>query len=116
MLPVNTINSVLETAALNAPVIIQFSWRRQFNAGKGLSNVNEKQQRWRNGSKHIHALAERMSNCYNASTTAQKPLPDGLLDASEENFAATGKPLYSSHMIDLSEEPIEENIEICKGY
>jgi fructose-bisphosphate aldolase class II len=40
---------------------------------------------------------------------------DGLLDASEENFAATAK-LYSSHMIDLSEEPIEENIEICKGY
>jgi fructose-bisphosphate aldolase class II len=43
-------------------------------------------------------------------------LVDGLLDASEEHFAATGKPLYSSHMIDLSEEPIEENIEICKGY
>jgi fructose-bisphosphate aldolase class II len=42
-------------------------------------------------------------------------LIDGLLDASEEHFAA-GKPLYSSHMIDLSEEPIEENIEICKGY
>jgi fructose-bisphosphate aldolase class II len=45
-----------------------------------------------------------------------KTLVDGLLDASEENFAATGKPLYHSHMIDLSEEPIEENIEICKGY
>jgi fructose-bisphosphate aldolase class II len=44
----------------------------------------------------------------------KKTLVDGLLDASEENFAATGKPLYSSHMIDLSEEPIEENIEICK--
>jgi fructose-bisphosphate aldolase class II len=43
------------------------------------------------------------------------PWIDGLLDASE-HFAATGKPLYSSHMIDLSEEPIEENIEICKGY
>jgi fructose-bisphosphate aldolase class II len=43
------------------------------------------------------------------------PWIDGLLDASEEHFAATGKPLYSSHMIDLSEEPIE-NIEICKGY
>jgi fructose-bisphosphate aldolase class II len=55
---------------------------------------------------------------YCTPTTAQKKLPwiDGLLDASEENFAATGKPLYSSHMIDLSEEPIEENIEICKGY
>jgi fructose/tagatose bisphosphate aldolase len=56
---------------------------------------------------------------YYTPTTAQKkllPWIDGLLDASEENFAATGKPLYSSHMIDLSEEPIEENIEICKGY
>ena len=49
---------------------------------------------------------------------AKKLLPwiDGLLDASEKHFAATGKPLFSSHMIDLSEEPIEENIEICKGY
>jgi fructose-bisphosphate aldolase class II len=43
-------------------------------------------------------------------------LVDGLLDASEAHFAKTGKPLYSSHMIDLSREPIEENIEICKGY
>ena len=49
---------------------------------------------------------------------AKKLLPwiDGLLDASEKHFAETGKPLYSSHMIDLSEESIEENIEICKTY
>ena len=49
---------------------------------------------------------------------AKKLLPwiDGLLDASEQHFAETGKSLYSSHMIDLSEEPIEENIEICKTY
>ena len=49
---------------------------------------------------------------------AKKLLPwiDGLLDASEAHFELTGKPLFSSHMIDLSEEPIEENIEICKQY
>jgi fructose-bisphosphate aldolase class II len=120
----NTINSVLETAAkLNAPVIIQFSnGGAQFNAGKGLSNVNEKAAIAGGiaGAKHIHALAEAYGATVILHTDhcAKKLLPwiDGLLDASEENFAATGKPLYSSHMIDLSEEPIEENIEICKGY
>jgi fructose-bisphosphate aldolase class II len=120
----NTINGVLETAAkLNAPVIIQFSnGGAQFNAGKGLSNANEKAAIAGGiaGAKHIHTLAEAYGATVILHTDhcAKKLLPwiDGLLDASEEHFAATGKPLFSSHMIDLSEEPIEENIEICKGY
>jgi len=72
------------------------------------------------GAKHIHLLAEAygVPVILHTDHCAKKLLPwiDGLLDASEEHFAATGKPLYSSHMIDLSEEPIEENIEICKTY
>src|SRR6478609_8558372 len=120
----DTINGVLETAAkLNAPVIIQFSnGGAQFNAGKGLSNAGEKAAIAGGiaGAKHIHTLAEAYGATVILHTDhcAKKLLPwiDGLLDASEEHFAATGKPLFSSHMIDLSEEPIEENIEICKGY
>ncbi len=120
----NTINAVLETAAaLNSPVIIQFSnGGSQFNAGKGLSN--ESQQAAIKGAiagaKHIHELAEAYGATVILHTDhcAKKLLPwiDGLLDASEAHFKATGKSLYSSHMIDLSEEPIEENIEICKKY
>lgn len=120
----NTINAVLETARdLNAPVIIQFSnGGAQFNAGKGLSNENEKAAIAGGvaGAKHIHLLAEAygVTVILHTDHCAKKLLPwiDGLLDASEEHFKQTGKPLYSSHMIDLSEEPIEENIEICKTY
>ena len=72
------------------------------------------------GALHIHTLAEAYGATVILHTDhcAKKLLPwiDGLLDASEKHFAATGKPLFSSHMIDLSEEPIEENIEICKEY
>ena len=120
----NTINRVLETAKeLNAPVIIQFSnGGAQFNAGKGLSNENEKSAIAGGiaGAKHIHELATAygVPVILHTDHAAKKLLPwiDGLLDASEKHFAETGKPLYSSHMIDLSEEPIEENIEICKTY
>jgi fructose-bisphosphate aldolase, class II len=120
----STINCVLETAAkLKAPVIIQFSnGGAQFNAGKGLSNENEKSAIAGGiaGAKHIHTLAEAYGATVILHTDhcAKKLLPwiDGLLDASEKHFAETGKPLYSSHMIDLSEEPIHENIEICKTY
>jgi fructose-bisphosphate aldolase class II len=120
----NTINAVLETAAeLNSPVIIQFSnGGAQFNAGKGLSNENQKAAIAGAiaGAKHIHEMAE----AYGASVIlhtdhcAKKLLPwiDGLLDSSEAFCAQHGKSLFSSHMIDLSEEPIEENIEICKTY
>ena len=120
----NTVNGVLETAAkLNAPVIIQFSnGGGQFNAGKGLSNEGEKAAILGSiaGAIHVHTLAEAYGATVILHTdhAAKKILPwiDGLLDASEKHFAATGKPLYSSHMIDLSEEPIEENIELCKQY
>ena len=120
----NTINGVLETAAkLNAPVIIQFSnGGAQFNAGKGLSNENQQSaiQGAIAGAKHIHQLAEAYGATVILHTDhcAKKLLPwiDGLLDASEQHFAETGKSLFSSHMIDLSEEPIEENIAICKEY
>ena len=120
----NSINTVLETAAeLNSAVIIQFSnGGAQFNAGKGLSNDQQKAAIAGSvaGAKHIHEMAE----AYGASVIlhtdhcAKNLLPwiDGLLDASEAHFKQFGKPLYSSHMIDLSEEPLEENIAICKEY
>ncbi len=120
----STVNAVMETAAkLNAPVIIQFSnGGAQFNAGKGLSNANEQSAILGGiaGALHIHTLAEAYGATVILHTDhcAKKLLPwiDGLLDASEKHFSETGKPLYSSHMIDLSEEPIEENIELCKTY
>ena len=120
----STINGVLETAAkLKAPVIIQFSnGGAAFNAGKGLSNAGEKASIAGAiaGAKHIHALAEAYGATVILHTDhcAKKLLPwiDGLLEASEKHFAETGKPLYSSHMLDLSEEPMEENIDICKKY
>src|SRR6056300_137131 len=120
----STINGVLETAAsLNSPVIIQFSnGGAQFNAGKGLSNENQQAAIAGAiaGAKHVHELAKSYGATVILHTDhcAKNLLPwiDGLLDASEEFYAAHGKSLFSSHMIDLSEEPIEENIEICKTY
>lgn len=120
----DSVNAVMETAAaVNSPVIIQFSnGGAQFNAGKGLSNTDEKAAILGAiaGAKHIHLLAEAygVPVILHTDHAAKKLLPwiDGLLDASEKHYAETGKSLYSSHMIDLSEEPIEENIEICKKY
>ena len=120
----DTINGVLETARdLNAPVIIQFSnGGAQFNAGKGLNNDGQKAAIAGAiaGAKHVHTLAEAygVPVILHTDHCAKKLLPwiDGLLDASEKHFAETGKSLFSSHMIDLSEEPIEENIAICKTY
>jgi len=120
----NTINGVLETAkSLNAPVIIQFSnGGAQFNAGKGLSNDGQQSAIAGAiaGAKHVHTMAEAygVPVILHTDHCAKKLLPwiDGLLDASEIHFKETGKSLFSSHMIDLSEEPIEENIEICKTY
>jgi fructose-bisphosphate aldolase class II len=120
----DTINAVLETAAkLNAPVIIQFSnGGAQFNAGKGLSNEHQQAAIAGAvaGAKHVNQMAELygVSVILHTDHAAKKLLPwiDGLLDASEKHFEETGKSLFSSHMIDLSEEPIEENIETCKNY
>jgi fructose-bisphosphate aldolase class II len=120
----SSVNAVMETAAkLNSPVIIQFSnGGALYNAGKSLSNENEKAAIAGAvaGAKHIHELAELYGAVVILHTDhcAKKLLPwiDGLLDAGEQFYKETGKPLYSSHMIDLSEEPIEENIEISKKY
>ncbi len=120
----STVNAVMETAAkLKAPVIIQFSnGGALFNAGKSLDNTAEKAAIAGaiTGAKHIHELAELYGATVILHTdhAAKKLLPwiDGLLEASEKFYAETGKSLYSSHMIDLSEEPISENIEICKTY
>lgn len=120
----NTINAVLETAAeLNAPVIIQFSnGGAQFNAGKGLSNENQQAAIAGGvaGAKHIHELAKLYGATVILHTDhcAKKLLPwiDGLLDAGEKYYKEHGIPLYSSHMIDLSEESLEENMDICKRY
>ena len=120
----NSVNAVIETAGeLNSPVIIQFSnGGSQFMAGKGLSNENQRAAIAGGvaGAKHVHELAKQYGATVILHTDhcAKNLLPwiDGLLDAGEIFYRQTGKPLYSSHMIDLSEESIEENIEICKTY
>ncbi len=120
----SSINAVLETAVkVNAPVIVQFSnGGGVFMAGKSLANDNQNAAILGSisGAKHVHAIAEAYGATVVLHTDhcAKKLLPwiDGLLDASEKHYAETGKPLFSSHMIDLSEEPLEENISICKEY
>ncbi|NRA11644.1 MAG: class II fructose-bisphosphate aldolase [Crocinitomicaceae bacterium] len=120
----STVNAVMETASMmNSPVIIQFSnGGAEFFAGKGLINDDFAASIAGavSGARHIHALAELYGATVILHTdhAARTLLPwiDGLLDASEQFYKETGKPLYSSHMIDLSEEPIEENIATCKEY
>jgi fructose-bisphosphate aldolase class II len=120
----STVNGVLETAAaLNAPAMIQFSnGGGVFYAGKGMNNDGQKAAIAGSvaGAKHVHAMAELYGAVVVLHTDhcARKLLPwmDGMLDAGEEFYKQTGKPLFSSHMIDLSEEPLEENIETCKKY
>jgi fructose-bisphosphate aldolase class II len=120
----SNVNAVMETAAkLNSPVIIQFSnGGASFNAGKGLSNDAQKSAILGGiaGAKHIHTLAEAYGATVILHTdhAAKKLLPwiDGLMDANEEFFKQTGKSLYSSHMLDLSEESLEENLEISAKY
>lgn len=120
----SSINAVMEAAKVaNAPVIIQFSnGGAAFNAGKGLKMEGQDAAVLGAvaGAKHINTLAEAygVRVILHTDHAAKKLLPwiDGLLDASEKNFEETGKPLFSSHMLDLSEEPIEENIEISKKY
>lgn len=120
----SNVNAVMETAAkLNSPVIIQFSnGGAAFNAGKGLNNDGQKAAILGSiaGAKHIHTLAEAYGATVILHTDhcAKKLLPwiDGLLDASEEYYKQNGKSLYSSHMLDLSEESLEENLEISAQY
>ena len=120
----SNVNATMETAAkLNAPVIIQFSnGGAAFNAGKGMSNDGQKAAILGGiaGAKHIHTLAEAYGATVILHTDhcAKKLLPwiDGLMDANEAYFKQYGKSLYSSHMLDLSEEPIEENMDISVKY
>ncbi|GFR65390.1 fructose-bisphosphate aldolase, partial [Elysia marginata] len=120
----NSINAVLETASqLNSPVIIQFSnGGGIFNAGKSLNNDNQSAAITGSvaGAKHVHELAVKYgaSVILHTDHCAKNLLPwvDGLLDAGEQHFKHVGSPLFSSHMIDLSEESLEENIQLCKTY
>ncbi len=120
----DSINGVLEAAAkVNSPVIIQFSnGGASYYAGKGLSNEDEKAAIAGaiSGAKHVHAMAEAygIPVILHTDHAARKLLPwiDALLDAGEEFYKKEGKPLYSSHMLDLSEEPIEENVSTCVEY
>ncbi|MEJ6638269.1 MAG: class II fructose-bisphosphate aldolase [Crocinitomicaceae bacterium] len=120
----STVNAVMETAAkLKSPVIIQFSHGgSQFYAGKSLSNKNEQATILgaSSGARHVHRLAKAYGATVILHTDhchkAKLPWIDGLLTEGEQYFKEHGVPLYSSHMIDLSEEPIEENIDLCKEY
>ena len=120
----STVNAVLETAAeLNSPVIIQFSnGGCHFFSGKGLRNNNHKATILGgiSGAMHVHQLAESYGATVILHTDhcSRKNLPwiDGLISESQKWFNLYGKPLYSSHMIDLSDEPIEDNIKTCVEY
>ncbi len=120
----NSVNAVLEAAKVaKSPVIIQFSnGGAAFYAGKGLSNDNQEAAILGgiSGARHIHVVAEAygVPVIVHTDHAAKKLLPwiDGLLDMSEKHFQKHGKPLYSSHMLDLSEEPLVENLEISKKY
>lgn len=120
----NTVNAVLETArAVNSPVIVQFSnGGAVFFAGKGLGNENQKAgiAGAISGAMHVHQMAEAygVPVILHTDHAAKKLLPwvDGMLEAGEKYYETHGQPLYSSHMLDLSEEPIEENLDISVEY
>jgi fructose-bisphosphate aldolase class II len=120
----NSINAVLETAReVNSPVMIQFSnGGASFTAGKGLSNENQQAAILGaiSGAMHVHTMAKAygVTVILHTDHCAKKLLPwiDGLLDAGERFYESRGYPLYSSHMLDLSEEALEENIGTCCSY
>lgn len=120
----DSVNAVLEAAAkARSAVIIQFSnGGAGFVAGKGLKLEGQKAAILGaiSGARHIHLMAEAygVPVIVHTDHAAKKLLPwiDGLLDAGEKHFAETGKPLFSSHMLDLSEEPLHENIALCGQY
>jgi len=120
----DSVNAAMEAAKkVNSPIIIQFSnGGAAFYAGKGISNEDEKAAIAGaiSGAMHIHQMAEMygVPVIIHTDHAAKKLLPwiDGLLEAGEEFYEAFGKPLFSSHMLDLSEETLEENIAISKKY
>jgi len=117
-----SINAVLESAKnVNSPIVVQFSnGGGAYYAGKGLPSDQAAILGTISGAKHVHTVAKAygIPVVLHTDHAARKLLPwiDALLDASEEHFKAYGIPLFSSHMIDLSEEPIEKNIATCKTY
>lgn len=120
----DTVNGVLEAAAkVNSPVIIQFSnGGASYYAGKGLDNANERAAIAGavSGALHVHLMAQSygVAVILHTDHAAKKLLPwiDALLEAGEAHYETHGKPLYSSHMLDLSEETLEENVAISKSY
>jgi len=120
----NSINATLETAAkVNSPVIIQFSnGGAQFIAGKGMPNdqLQGNISGAISGALHIHNVAKYygVPVVLHTDHAAKKWLPwvSGMIDAGEQYFKEKGQPLFSSHMLDLSEEPIEENIETSVAF
>ncbi|MFI3216031.1 MAG: class II fructose-bisphosphate aldolase [Methylococcales bacterium] len=120
----DSINAVLEAASkANSAVVVQFSnGGAQFFAGKGLKLSGQEGAILGaiSGAQHIHTIAKHygIPVILHTDHAAKKLLPwiDGLLDAGEKHFAATGEPLFSSHMLDLSEESLHENIDICARY
>lgn len=120
----STVNAVLETAKeVNSPVIIQFSnGGGAFYGGKGLSNDGQLASIAGSvsGAHHIHQIAQlyNVPVIIHTDHCAKNLLPwmDGMLDAGEKHFERTGQSLFSSHMLDFSEEPIHENIELSKKY
>lgn len=120
----NSVNAVLEAAAqVKSPVMIQFSnGGGVFYAGKSLSNDGQKAAIAGSvsGAKHVHAMAEAydVPVILHTDHAARKLLPwvDGMLDAGEKFHEQEGKALYSSHMLDLSEEPIDDNLSTSKQY
>jgi len=120
----DSINAILEAAKnVNSPLIIQFSnGGASYYAGKGLSNDNEAAAIVGaiSGAKHVDLMAKAygVAVILHTDHAAKKLLPwiDALLEAGEKHFKHTRRPLYSSHMLDLSEEPLEENIATCKAY
>ncbi len=120
----NSVNGVLETAReLNSAVIIQFSNSgAAFYAGKGLSNENQRASIAGaiSGAMHVHQMAEAygVPVILHTDHAAKKLLTwiDGLLEAGQKYYDQHKRPLYSSHMLDLSEEHLEENVETSLQY
>jgi len=120
----NSINAVMETAkAMNSPVIVQLSnGGAQFYAGRSMNNDNMRACVLGavSAAQHVHLLAEHygVAVILHTDHAAKKLLPwiDGMLEHGERFFAQHGKPLFSSHMLDLSEESVEENIAISAKY
>ncbi|KAA8499861.1 Fructose-bisphosphate aldolase [Porphyridium purpureum] len=120
----STINAALETAKkVNSPIMIQFSnGGSAFYAGKGCPVEGQQAAILGaiSGAYHVRAMAKHygVPVVLHSDHCAKKLLPwfDGMLEEDEKYFAVHGEPLFSSHMIDLSEDPLDENIEICEKY